>query len=63
MDEFVLTRSQIMKLAKIAEHFTDTKYYTLYETHEGDIGPSMYVRFDLFEENDTQMKITDMSTW
>ena len=63
MDEFVLTREQIMKLAKIAEHFTDTKYYTLYETTESGIGPSMHVRFDLFEENDTQMNITDVSTW
>ena len=63
MNEFVLTRDQIMKLAKIAEHFKDTKYYKLYETHESGIGPSMHVRFDLFEENDTQMDITDVSTW
>lgn len=57
MNEFVLTRDQIMKLAKIAEHFKDTKYYTLYNTHESGIGLSMHVRFDLFEENDTQMDI------
>jgi hypothetical protein len=63
MNEFVLTRDQIMKLAKIAVQFKDTKFFTLYETHESGIGPSMHVRFDLFEENDTQMNITDVSTW
>jgi hypothetical protein len=63
MNEFVLTRDQIMKLAKIAVQFKDTKFFTLYETHESGIGPSMNVRFDLFEENDTQMNITDVSTW
>jgi hypothetical protein len=63
MNEFVLTREQILKLAKLAEHFKDTKFFNLYETNESGIGPSMHVRFNLFEEDDTKLNITDVSTW
>ncbi len=61
--DFVLTRSQILKLAELANHFKDTKFFNLYEANDNGIGPSMHVRFDLFEENDTQLNITDVSTW
>ena len=63
MNEFVLTREQILKLAKLAEHFKDTKYYTLHESNDSGIGPSTHVRFDLFEEDDAKLNITDVSTW
>jgi len=63
MNEFVLTRDQIMKLAKIVVQFEDTKFFTLYQTNDNGIGPSTHVRFALLEENDTQMNITDVSTW
>lgn len=63
MNDFVLTREQILKLAKIAEHFKETKFYTLHETDESGIGPTTYVRFNMFEENDTKLNITDVSTW
>jgi hypothetical protein len=63
MNDFVLTREQILKLAKIAEHFKETKFYTLHETDASGIGPTTYVRFNMFEENDTKLNITDVSTW
>jgi hypothetical protein len=61
--DFVLTRSQILKLAELANHFKDTKFFNLYETNESGIGPSMHVRFNLFEEDDAKLNITDVSTW
>ena len=61
--DFVLTRSQVLKLAELANHFTDTQFFNLYESSESGIGPSVLVRFDLFEQNDTEIDITDVSSW
>ena len=61
--DFVLTRSQVLKLAELANHFTDTEFFNLYEDSDSGIGPSVRVRFDLFETNDTEIDITDVSTW
>jgi hypothetical protein len=62
-DHFTLTRSQVEKLAKIAEHFKEVDQFTLEETHESGIGPTVRVRFNLFDKNDTNVDITDVSTW
>jgi len=62
-DYFELTRSQIEKLAKICEHFKEVDRFILEETHESGIGPTVRVRFNLFDKNDTNVDITDVSTW
>jgi hypothetical protein len=61
--QFVLTKSQIDKLAKIAEHFKEVDQFTLEETLESGIGPTVRVRFNLFDKNDTNVDITDVSNW
>jgi len=62
-ERFILTRSQVEKLAKIAEHFKEVENFTLEETHDSGIGPTVRVRFNLFDNNDTNVDITDVSTW
>jgi hypothetical protein len=62
-ERFVLTSGQIEKLAKIAEHFKEVDQFTLEETHESGIGSTVRVRFKLFNNNDTNVDITDVSTW
>lgn len=61
--QFNLARSQIEKLAKICEHFKEVDNFTLEETNESGIGPSIRVRFNLFDKDDTNVDITDVSTW
>jgi hypothetical protein len=63
LERFILTRSQVEKLAKIAEHFKEVENFTLEETHDSGIGPTVRVRFNLFDNNDTNVDITDVSTW
>jgi hypothetical protein len=62
-NQFVLTKSQIEKLVKITEHFKEVDQFILEETHESGIGPTVRVRFNLFDKNDTNVDITDVSTW
>lgn len=62
-NQFVLTRSQIEKLAKMVEHFKEVDCFTLEETHESGIGSTVRVRFNLFDKNDTNVDITDVSNW
>ncbi len=62
-NQFFLTRSQIEKLSKITEHFKEVDSFILEETHESGIGPTVRVRFNLFDKNDTNVDITDVSNW
>lgn len=66
-NQFALNRTQVLKLAKIAEHFSEVEWFTLEETNVSGIGPSVVVKFDLFndsdKDNDTYVDITDVSTW
>lgn len=64
---FCLTRTQIEKLAKLAQQFEQVEWYTLTETHSSGIGPTVNVRFNMFSDDlldhDTVVDITDTSTW
>lgn len=60
---FSLNRTQVEKLAKIAEQFKEVEYFTLEQDHASGIGPTVRVRFNLFDKNDTNVDITDVSTW
>jgi hypothetical protein len=59
----ILTRDQIEKLFKIADHFKEVKQFSIEETHESGIGPTVKVKFNLFDNNDTNVDITDVSNW
>ena len=66
-DQFALNRTQVLKLAKIAEHFHEVEWFTLETNNASGIGPTVVVKFDLFndsdKDNDTTVDITDVSTW
>jgi len=65
--QFALNRSQVEKLAKMAAHFKEVEWFTLEENHSSGIGPSVVVKFNLFNDSDkdidTTVDITDVNTW
>jgi hypothetical protein len=63
MNTIVLSRRQIEQLAKIAKRFTETDTFTIESESTSGIGPSITIRFDLFEKADTKVDITDVSNW
>lgn len=67
METFQLTQKQIKQLSDIAEHFSEIKLFTLEQSHESGIGPTVVVKFDLFNNNpnskDTTIDITDVGSW
>lgn len=64
---FSLNRTQVEKLAKMANHFKEVEWFTLEEKLDSGIGPTVVVKFNLFSDNDkdidTTIDITDVSTW
>ena len=64
---FVLNRTQVEKLAKMAAHFKEVEWFTLEESKTSGIGPAVTVKFNLFNDDDkdidTTVDITDVSTW
>ena len=64
---FSLNRLQVEKLAKMVEHFKDVEWFTLEESNTSGIGPTVTVKFNLFNDDDkdvdTTVDITDVSTW
>lgn len=66
-NQFVLNQKQIEKLAKMAAHFKEVEWFTLEEENSSGIGPTVVVKFNLFNDNDkdidTTVDITDVSTW
>jgi hypothetical protein len=67
METFQLTQKQVKQLSDIAEHFSEINVFTLEQTHESGIGPTVVVKFDLFNNNpkskDTTVDITDVESW
>jgi len=61
-DMIVLTRKQILDMATLVNHFTEVELFTIVETHESGIGPSVYVKCTLFEKP-TTVDITDVENW
>lgn len=65
--QFALNRAQIEKLAKMAAHFKEVEWFTLEETMASGIGPTVVVKFNLFNDSDkdidTTVDITDVNTW
>ena len=66
-NQFVLNRKQIERLSKMASHFKEVEWFTLEETMTSGIGPTVVVKFNLFNDSDkdidTTVDITDVSTW
>lgn len=66
-NQFSLNRGQVEKLAKMADHFKEVEWFTLEESLSSGIGPTVVVKFNLFNDSDkdidTTVDITDVSTW
>jgi hypothetical protein len=66
-NQFSLNRGQIEKLAKLSAHFNEVEWFILEESNSSGIGPTVVVKFNLFNDNDkdvdTTVDITDVSTW
>jgi hypothetical protein len=64
---FTLNRTQVEKLATMAAHFKEVEWFTLEESNTSGIGPTVTVKFNLFNDDDkdvdTTVDITDVSTW
>jgi hypothetical protein len=58
----MLTRKQVFDLAALANHFTDVELFTVEETFESGIGPTVRVKCTLLEKP-TTVDITDVEKW
>lgn len=63
MNSITLTRKQLHQLREIIERFVETQNFTIESESISGIGPTITVRFDLFEPSDTKIDITDASNW
>lgn len=63
MNSITLTRKQMHQLREIVDRFIDTENFTIESESLSGIGPTITVKFDLFETADTKVDITDVSTW
>ena len=63
MNSITLTRKQCHQLREIVERFIDTEHFTIESESLSGIGPTITVKFDLFEKADTNINITDVSDW
>jgi len=65
--QFALNRKQIEKLSKITSHFQEVEWFILEEENSSGIGPTVVIKFNLFNDDDkdtdTTVDITDVSTW
>jgi hypothetical protein len=58
-----LNRKQLEKLYEITQHFQEVEHFELKVDHSSGIGAGICVRFDLFDNKDTTVDITDVSKW
>jgi hypothetical protein len=61
-----LNRKQIQQLITLYDKFDYVEWFELVEDHSNGIGPTVTVRFTVFDSTnkpDTSVDITDVSTW
>lgn len=63
MNKITLNRKQVAKLTEIVDHFKEIEHFTVETDNISGIGVGIQVKFDLFEKNDTNINITDLSEW
>lgn len=54
------------QLFDLYNRFTDVEWFTIEESSESGIGPTVKIKLDLFKRDsrpDTTIDITDVSTW
>jgi hypothetical protein len=63
MNRIILTRKQVTQLAELAARFDNVTTFTVDSESTSGIGQSISVKFDLFENLDTAVDITDVENW
>ena len=63
MKSITLNRKQIQDIVQMFEHFKDVEEFTIEQENSSGIGPTIRVKFDLFNDKPTTVDITDVSTW
>jgi Holliday junction resolvase len=61
-----ITRNQMDKIVEFATNFKDVQLFTINETHNSGIGPSIFIACSLFGNDskpETIVDITDVSVW
>jgi len=61
-----LNRKQIEQFIELYTKFDYVEWFELVEDHSSGIGPTITVKFKVFDTNDkpdTKVDITDVSTW
>ena len=61
-NSIMLSRKQVFDIAALANHFTDVELFTVEETFESGIGPTVRVKCTLLEKP-TTVDITDVEKW
>jgi len=63
MTNVILTQKQIRELAQLAEHFKEVDAFKISSASTSGIGPTVKVSFDLFDNKNTTVDITDFDSW
>lgn len=63
MKSITLNRKQITDLWQMFEHFKDVEQFTIEQENYSGIGPTIRVKFDLFNDKPTTVDITDAGSW
>jgi hypothetical protein len=63
MTEITLTRKQVEQLSQMAIHFKEVDLFTITSSSESGIGPTVNVKFTLFDGIETKSDITDVDSW
>jgi hypothetical protein len=60
---FKLTRLEIERLYSISQKFEDTSLFSINQTDGGGIGTITEVKFNMFDDSDVKIDITDIESW
>jgi hypothetical protein len=63
MTSVILTQKQIRELAQLAKHFKEVDTFKIDSASTSGIGPTVKVSFDLFDNKNTTVDITDLDSW
>jgi hypothetical protein len=61
-----LNRKQMEQLFDLYNRFDDIEWFEIEQSYESGIGPTVRIKFDLFNRDhkpDTTIDITDVTTW
>ena len=63
MKKITLNRKQIQDLTDLLTHFKEVDCFTIEHDNSSGIGPTIRVKFDLFNSKPTTVDITDVESW